>query len=528
MQGRLLVTYLLLTSLSVGALFLWTDQKLQAFILEEAEHELEIEAFLLADTLHQTLAAWLQTGIKPEHFQPTVQMQYLRSVDSLRFVLTDAQRRVLFSTDARVPVGAVLHEHPELVAAQSGREQHNQRLDEWSGEERLFVAASVRDVHSGRVLGLVQLSTLMTRVHSQIWESRLSLFIVGSLILLATVLVSWRVAVQIAQPVRALTLSVERFARGHLDQRVSLEGPAEIQMLGHSFNQMAERLREFISRQEAFIANAAHEIRSPLTSMRLRLDMLQAHGRNDPKLYEHYLRQIEDDVIRLQNLASHLLMLCAVDDGKSHPTVLLDLSTLIYQLADDVYPLIQHSRLKLLVDVPSHLPPVRANPEQISIAIRNLLDNAIKYTPSGGQVLLRAFVTRCEEAPSDAKKLHRGYKGSDAPGVALPSHKRMVVIQVSDTGVGIPPEALPHVFERFYRADNARARWRGGGGLGLSIVRSIVENYGGQVSVTSTLSKGSTFTLHLPVANGCPISADESAAGAETGGSVAGMLTAPQ
>jgi two-component system phosphate regulon sensor histidine kinase PhoR len=132
--------------------------------------------------------------------------------------------------------------------------------------------------------------------------------------------------------------------------------------------------------------------------------------------------------------------------------------------------LVQAAGHTLRVDVPPHLPPVLVNADQMQAVVRNLLDNAIKYTPSSGTITLSA--------------------------TAMPHE---VQIAVADTGPGIPPESLPRIFDRFYRVDKARSRALGGAGLGLSLVKDIVEAYGGWVEVQSEVGQGSRFTLHLPV-----------------------------
>jgi two-component system sensor histidine kinase BaeS len=358
--------------------------------------------------------------------------------------------------------------HLELIAARAGGEQHDIRWDEWRGEERLFVAAPVTE-ENRKVIGFVQLSILTTPIYDGIRGTWLSLFAAGGSVLLATALVSLVLARQIARPVQSLTAITEEIAAGHLEQRVTPAGPDEIQRLGRAFNRMAERVREMLAQQQAFAANAAHELRSPLTSLRLRLEMLQTHGQGNGELAHRYLAQMEREVDHLRRLVDHLLALSTLDEGKRLLCTALDPAPLLYELADEMGPLAQEAGLDLCVDVPPHLPPLMANGEQMRIVVRNLLDNAIKYTPAGGMVTLSAW-----------------------------ADNGRVQIAVTDTGVGIPAEALPHIFERFYRVDKARSRRQGGAGLGLALVRSIVEAQGGQVEVKSQPGAGSVFTLSLP------------------------------
>jgi len=231
---------------------------------------------------------------------------------------------------------------------------------------------------------------------------------------------------------------------------------------------MADRVHDMMARQQAFVADAAHELRSPLAGARLRLEMLQEHGRNEVELTQQYLPQLLQDMGHLQRLVDHLLALSRLDQGHEMPVSMLDLAPLLYELTDEMRLLFSAASVTLDVDVPPHLPLVSSNAEAIRMVIRNLLDNTIQHTGAGGRVTLHA----------DAED-----------GV--------VNIAVSDTGQGIPAESLPHIFDRFYRVDKARTR-KGGAGLGLSLVRRIVETHGGQVSVESQLGQGTTFTVRLP------------------------------
>ncbi|MDO8530825.1 MAG: ATP-binding protein [Dehalococcoidia bacterium] len=175
----------------------------------------------------------------------------------------------------------------------------------------------------------------------------------------------------------------------------------------------------------------------------------------------------------LQRLVEHLLALTRLDRGGDLPKATVDLAPLLYDMADEIGALANAAGLALHVEVPPHLPPVRVNVDAMRSVVRNLLDNAIQYTPTGGNVTLRA-----RERDGGAE------------------------VSVLDTGQGIPPESLPRIWERFYRVDTARSRRQGGAGLGLALVRAIVEAHGGRVGVESELGKGSAFTLWLPAAEG--------------------------
>ncbi len=497
LQNRLILTHLVLMIISLSSLIVWIGQRLHRAIIEQAEHNLEIEAFLIANALQEPMHEWAEE----ETTLPQASIRSYAQNITGRVTITDAHLYVLFSSDPRVPIH-IEENHAEFLAARSGSEQHDIRLDEWSGEERLFVAAPILGEEQ-ELLGFVQLSVPMAPIYSQIRQTWLNLFTIGAMILGGTVLAGLWLAHQISRPVEHLTQMAEEIAQGNLEQRVTPAGPEEIQRLGRAFNRMADRIQEMLARQQAFVANAAHELRSPLTSFRLRLEMLQTHARHHRELTERYLHEMEKELDHLQTLVDHLLALTTLDSGQPPERAQLDLAPLLYELAEAMMPLIQQAGLTLSLEVPHHLPPVLANAEQMRIVFRNLLDNAIKYTPQGGKILLYAdtLAARATSLPA-SPPLQTVSFFSRQPNPAPKNPTSLEVrIQVADNGIGISPEDLLRIFDRFYRADHTRSRRRSGAGLGLSLVQSIVQAHAGRVEVSSLPGKGSTFTVYLPVAS---------------------------
>ncbi|MFQ6058704.1 MAG: sensor histidine kinase [Anaerolineae bacterium] len=493
LQSRLLLTYLVLILLGLGGLILWTGLRLQTAVVEQAEHDLELESFIIANSLRDPLEKWREgEGFEGRSLDALIR-SYAQGV-GVRVTLIEPSLRVTLSSDEAVPVH-LEHDHPEIVAARAGGEQHDVRWDEWQNEERLFVAAPILS-EEGALDGVLQLSVPMAPLYAEMRRTWMSLLVAGGVVLVATALVSLLLARQVAGPIRSLTAVTEGMAAGELDQQVTPAGPDEIERLGRAFNRMAEQVREMLARQRAFVANAAHELRSPLTSLRLRIEMLQRHGRDNPELAQHYLRQMEREVEHLRRLVDHLLALSRLDEGQEPPRSPLDLAPLLYELADEMGPLVQAAGLRLQVDVPPHLPAVAANADPMRMVVRNLLGNAIKYTPPGGQVTLKATLGPDQRRTTNDQRLRSSLVVRRSSASAT---SPAVIIQVSDTGPGIPAEHLPRIFERFYRVDETQSRRKGGAGLGLSLVRSIVEAYDGWVSVESTPGRGSTFSVHLPV-----------------------------
>ena len=467
LRAQLVLTYLALMLLGLGGLIAWTGQRLQSATIAQAERELELQAHIMADALRDPL----EERTEPRRSQGTPLASlvdtYARTASS-RVTLVDAQLQTVISSDPeQAPASQTAA--PELLAARQGRSASDIRRDTASGEERLFVAAPITEDRRGAI-GFVQLARPMAPVYAEVGRLWLSLLAAGGAVLLITVLVSLAFARRLAGPILQLTRVSERLAQGELAERVRPAGPDEIRQLGDAFNRMADRLQEMLARQQAFVAHAAHEFRSPLTSLRLRLEMLQrADAQQDPALARRYLGHMEREVEHLRQLVDHLLVLVSLDEGQQPPRVSLDLAPLLYEVADEVGLLAREAGVRLRVDIPPHLPPVWGSPEQLRVVVRNLLDNAIKYTRSGGTV---AIVGQAVD--------------------------RVVQVDVQDTGMGIPADALPHIFDRFYRVDEARSGRQSGAGLGLALVRGIVAAHGGEVQVVSEPGEGTTFTVRLP------------------------------
>lgn len=221
-----------------------------------------------------------------------------------------------------------------------------------------------------------------------------------------------------------------------------------------------------------FVANVSHELKTPLTTIQGSVETLLDGALEEPEHARGFLAAIKEETERLRHLVEDLLSLAQVE---SQPAVPRREPTAVKPLLQEVLTryasLAQTRHMTIHLEVPGSLPVLRADPDQLALAIGNLLDNAIKYNRSGGQIHLRA-------GQPDAGHLS---------------------IEVEDNGIGIPPEDLPRVFERFYRVDKARSRESGGTGLGLSIVKHVVEAHGGSVRADSTPNHGSRFTLLLPL-----------------------------
>lgn len=272
------------------------------------------------------------------------------------------------------------------------------------------------------------------------------------------------------EPVAGMALKAEEITQHNLSERLPVvESGDELERLSVSLNRMISRLEEALRGSKQFVADASHELRTPLTVMRGELESLAQDGRLERDTREA-LGSVLEEVERLAEIVESLFALSRLDAGEADVWQRFDLAELAATTAEQMSLLATDKNIRVDCESTPGV-TVRGDRARLKQVIVNLLDNAIKYTPNGGRVSLRV-----------------GRDGAHA------------VLDVTDNGVGIPAEALPHVFQRFYRVDGSRSRDQGGAGLGLSIVKSICAAHGAEVEVRSTPGVGSTFRVRQPLA----------------------------
>lgn len=280
---------------------------------------------------------------------------------------------------------------------------------------------------------------------------------------------SYLVTKRIVQPLIQMEDITKKFAAGHLEERMPANDIPELDQLADSFNRMAATLEGVEQRRRELVGDLTHELRTPLTVLKGYLEGL-ADGTIDPSS-DIYLR-LSRETTRMQNLVNDLQELSKMEAGylpiDAQPLDLYPLLTAIVQKFSD--QLIAEDSPEMRLDYSPLTPLAWADPARVEQVLVNLIGNALRYTSTG-------FVT-----------------------VQVRPSNEMIWIVVIDTGKGIAPEDLPHVFERFWRADRSRDRQSGGTGVGLAICRRLVELQGGTIEVESQLERGSTFRFSLPIA----------------------------
>lgn len=297
-----------------------------------------------------------------------------------------------------------------------------------------------------------------------------SLLFLTPLGVLLAAFVGWEMARRALRPMRVLATAARKIGIEQLQERLPTRGTGdEVDEVAQAFNETLARLENSVGQMQQFTASISHELRTPLTALRGEAEIALLEARSVEE-YKHVLASQLEEFDKLSHMINQLLVLASAEAGEIQWTdQSVDLSALCTSLAEQVDPVAAAKKIALQTNAEPNV-NVRGDASWIERVILNLVDNAIKFTPEGGRVL-----------------------------VTVTAENGKAVLRVKDTGVGIPPESLPHIFERFYRAEPSRSKQIEGVGLGLALVRWIVEKHRGRIAVESQPSHGSTFTAALPL-----------------------------
>ena len=317
-----------------------------------------------------------------------------------------------------------------------------------------------------QLAGYLQVGTLREQVDNALNLLLIVLVVGGMGAIVASAVVGRLLAGQALRPIDTITRTALAISRADdLDKRIPQVGPQdEVGRLATMFNIMLDRLEKLFRAQQRFIADISHELRNPLTTIRGNVDLMRHMNNVDMPSLDAI--QVESE--RMTRMVGDLLLLAQADAGQLIRRERVELDTLMLQVYRQVRPLAEG--IELVIGAEDQA-AILGDPDRIKQLLLNLVDNAIKYTPKGGKVTL-----------------------------GLQRVENWAQLSVADTGLGIPAQDLPHIFERFYRVDKARSRAAGGAGLGLSIVQWIVQVHSGKIDVQSEMGKGTTFIVWLPLA----------------------------
>ncbi|CUH95351.1 hypothetical protein P22_1421 [Propionispora sp. 2/2-37] len=343
-------------------------------------------------------------------------------------------------------------------------------------EENMLIVAVPLQRSDGSMNGTVMINAPLTEFDGFLQHVYAYLAYAGLAAILFAMGLAAYMARGIVRPLKAMKETAAAMARGDYARRVTVADCDEVGELGHSLNSLAQDLGDYVRQMEVtenmrreFVANVSHELRTPLTILHGYNQALQDGTITDPAKVKKYYRIMGDEIQRLEKLIADLLDLSQLQANG----IVLELEDVsLGEVVDNVNTLLKQKSeaqgVTLAVDTDPVVPSIRGDGDRLTQLVLILMDNALKFTPAGGQITTRLVV-----------------------------EDKAAVLTIADTGMGIAAEDLPHVWERFYKADKSRAS--GGTGLGLAIARQIIELHGATVDVASVCGEGTAFTIRFPV-----------------------------
>ena len=293
----------------------------------------------------------------------------------------------------------------------------------------------------------------------------------GLIALVLSLILAYALSKWVADPLQKVVVAAQKYPAEPL-KPVEPRGPQEVQDLTNAFNSMVERVDSAQRSQRDFVANVSHELKTPLTSIQGFAQAILDDTADTPEARKHSAQIIYNEAGRMHRMALDLLDLARLEAGTADLKMsAVDMGALLRGIVEKFTPQAQKAGVRVTLDVPEGLPSLTGDGDRLAQVFTNLVDNALRFTPSNGEITLFARTAGAE-----------------------------MELSITDTGSGIPEEALPRLFDRFYQADSSRAGGEGhGAGLGLAIVQEIVQAHGGKIGVRSQLGHGTTFDIHLPL-----------------------------
>lgn len=386
-----------------------------------------------------------------------------------RVIYFDRDAKVLYDTAETGNLKGKIMSDPKALKALSG-ENVTEKTEQ---EDILYITAAVPVIRSGETIGAVYLKAHANELRDYSRQVQRNLLLISVIMCLIMTLVSYLIVRAFTASMSKLTARIKEMNENDSREQVEIKSNNEINELVVAFNKMVEKTDDVEARRQEFVSNASHELKTPLSSIKLICDSVLQTPDVDRATLNEFLMDMNDEVDRLTRIINKLLSLTKLDASVDEKEV-LELSTfnikpLVENIIRSLSPLAKNKHIKvqtlLLDDV-----FIRADADKIWEAIYNILDNSIKYTQNCGRVYI---------------ELYRDNKN--------------VFITITDNGIGMAEEEMDKIFDRFYRVDKARARETGGTGLGLSIALGAIELHGGYIEVESYEEVGSLFRLVLPV-----------------------------
>ena len=456
----MVVTYFLIILLTLFLISIYIQSSLEEYFFNQEGVELLTRANMAANITSQYM------GRKYEEDLIEDTIKQLEIDQRIRVIVTDKEANVVYDTAKTNSLEGKVLLKEEVVKALKGDDVQTSFFEAETG---WIIEATVPMITAGQTVGAVYMSTSGEDIIDFLSDMRNNMYTIAIIVSILIGLLSFVMAGVITGPVEELTDVISHMSYGNFNQKVEIKGKDEIAQLGIAFNRMSERLNELEEKRLQFVSNASHELKTPLSSIKVLSESLLQMQEMEFPIVKEFLSDINNEIDRLSRIIDKLLALTKMDVSNHELEMKnININELIRKIIKRLQPLAAQQNIRLQFHAEEEI-FVLVEEDKIWGAIFNIIDNSIKYTPEGGIVTVSLYKTE--------------YK---------------IIITVEDSGIGISEEEIHKIFDRFYRVDKARARETGGTGLGLSIALSAIKLHGGDIQVESEEGRGSKFTMIIP------------------------------
>ena len=452
-QLRYAITYVLITSVALLLLNIYCSTVSQELFYKSKEASMVEKCQLAANEISEL-----------EIINPATVADAIAQLGSLkvnRLVVTDPTGLTLYDSTGNISQYGLL---PEIVRALEGNDVFTCRFQD--GAMKAHAATPI--VSYSTTLGCVYMTELDADQGRVLQSLQGNILRITLILEVVVILFSLAFAASFSRRLRQIMASMRIIQQGDYTHKVSLGGHDELTFLGDEFNDLTERLQTSEQKRHRFVSDASHELKTPLASIKLLTDSILQNNMDMDTIRE-FVGDIGDEADRLNRTTAKLLALTRVDGQENPESEIINMAPTVERVIRMLSAIAEKNGITIESDLSQDCPVLILEDDLYQIAF-NLVENGIKYNVPGGRLTVK-----------------------------LLRHEDNALLQVSDTGMGIPEDALGHIFERFFRVDKSRSRQSGGSGLGLAIVRAIVQRNRGDILVHSEPGKGSTFTVTFPV-----------------------------
>lgn len=453
-QTRYAITYVVITLVVLLILNIYCSQVSQTLFYQSKQSSM-IEKCQLAASEIADLEVMNASTV-------STLLSQLEGLSAGRLIVTDRSAAILH--DSVPAAGAQYALFPEVLKALEGNNVYTGHYNDGTITSR----AGVPIVYYGTIVGCVYMAEFDTAQGALIQSLQNTILRITFVLEVCIIVFSLFFSKTFSRRMRKIMASMQIIQEGDYTHKVSIGGNDELTILGNEFNDLMERLQTSEQKRHRFVSDASHELKTPLASIKLLTDSILQNDM-DMDTVREFVGDIGNEADRLNRMTAKLLSLTKVDGVQEDAdSEIIYMAPTVRRVVRMLRPMARQSNVKMELDLAGGCPVLILEDDLYQIVF-NLIENGIKYNVPGGK--LRICLGRQEDNAT---------------------------LTVSDTGMGIPEEALVHIFERFYRVDKARSRASGGSGLGLAIVRAIVLRNRGEIHVESTVGKGTSFTVCFP------------------------------